>query len=172
MPPLERKPVAAKEKKPKKPTADVPAAAADQAKTVVEMATETAQSVASSVAQGFSEGQGAVAALGQTIKDLTIGGEAKVEEAGKKVEEGAAAAGAAVEGGAKKEKKQKEKKEKKPVAPAPEPTGPMPSMIELKVSHAPSTFMFRRTAAESRSLLSSRSGTYSQVRKAVPFATS
>lgn len=46
--------------------------------------------------------------------------------------EGAAAAAAAA-GTNKKEKKQKEKKEKKPQPAAPEPTGPMPSMIDLRV---------------------------------------
>lgn len=63
----------------------------------------------------------------------------KAEATAAPAKDAAAPAGAAVaEGqqppaGAKKEKKVKEKKEKKPAEPAPAPTGPLPSMIDLRV---------------------------------------
>ena len=137
MPNIERKAPQAKEKKPKKPVAaDAAAAVEDKAQTTVEAVTAklgelgvAAQSgagaAAASVGAAASSLGAAVAGLGQQVKEMTVGGAAEP-----------AAAAPAAEGGEKPfNTKKKEKKPKAAAAAAPEPTGPMPSMIDLRVGH-------------------------------------
>ncbi|CDZ96847.1 nucleic acid-binding protein [Phaffia rhodozyma] len=131
LPPLERKSAATKEKKPKKPTEEAKAVAtnaAPAAKGAVEGITDKLAGLKVQAEGALGSVAGAVGSLAESVVGSVVGAKnAVVGQAGD--------AAQAVEGQVKKEKK--EKKEKKPKAPvvAAEPTGPMPSMIDLRVGH-------------------------------------
>ncbi|KAK8844030.1 methionine-tRNA ligase, beta subunit [Kwoniella newhampshirensis] len=82
-----------------------------------------AESVSGAVSAAVGAVTGAASSAAQTVKDAVVGA----------VPETAAAAGAPQEGGKKKEKKEKKEKPAKAQAVKEEPTGPLPSMIDMRV---------------------------------------
>ncbi|WVF65330.1 methionine-tRNA ligase, beta subunit [Kwoniella sp. CBS 6097] len=125
LPTPERKappPKVKKEKKPAAANAGVAAGAADAASGAAAAAGSAVESVTGAVSAAVGAVTGAAASAANAVKEAVVGG--------------ASAAGAAPAEGKEGKKKEKKEKKEKPAKAQPakeEPTGPMPSMIDMRV---------------------------------------